>query len=70
MIESSIGETEFKIVIPKKMNIMTNQILRLPALNRKNSYLRHFENALHNLQLWQEEQRERRIDRHRKKQSQ
>lgn len=68
--EHPIGEKEFQIVIPQKLNFMTNHTLRLPALNRKNSYVGHFENALHNLQLWQAEQRERRIERHRKKQSQ
>jgi hypothetical protein len=65
-----IGEKELQVVIHQKLNLMTNPTLRLPALSRKNSYVRHFEYALHNLQLWQAEQRERRIERHRKKQSQ
>ncbi len=49
---------------------MTNPALSLLTRKRNNSYLYHFELALHNLQLWQEEQREKRIQKHRKKQIQ
>ena len=65
-----IGETTNQIVIHKKNIIMTNPALSLLTRKRNNSYLYHFELALHNLQLWQEEQREKRIQKHRKKQIQ
>lgn len=62
-----IGEERLQIVIDKKFTMMTTQTLSVLTKQRSNSYLFHFDQALHNLQLWQEEQRQKRIQKHRKK---
>jgi len=70
ILNGEIGEESIPSVIAKTTTIMTTQTFSLLAKKRNNSYLFHFERALHNLQLWQEEQREKRIQKHRKKQTQ
>lgn len=69
-LNGPIGEESLSTVIAKKTTIMTTQTFSLLGKKRNNSYLFYFERALHNLQLWQEEQREKRIQKHRKKQTQ
>ena len=69
IVNDQIGEGRLSIVIPEKITIMTTQTFSLLTKMGNNSYLYHFERALHNLQLWQEEQGEKRIQKQRKKHS-
>jgi hypothetical protein len=60
----SLGVSVIKSVIPKKIITMTSNFLTISKTKKVNSYLRHFDKAWQNLQMWKEEQRKQRIEKH------
>lgn len=59
-----IGVNIIKSVIPKKITSMTSNFLTISKTRKNNSYLRLFDKAWQNLQIWKEEQRKQRIEKH------
>jgi hypothetical protein len=62
--KSSLGVNNNKSVIPKNILRMTSNFLTIAKTKKTNSYLRLFDRAWQNLQIWKEEQRKHRIEKH------
>jgi hypothetical protein len=61
---SALGVNKLKIVLPKKILSMTSNLVSLSKNKKNNSYLRLFDLACKNFQIWKEEQRQQRIEKH------